>query len=177
MSDALLEADGLSLSFGGLRAVSDFSLRLAQGDLQGLIGPNGAGKTTVFNLLTGVYKPQSGVIRLAGQSLSGLKPFQIAHAGMARTFQNIRLFGHLSVLGVAVQRPLHIGLPDEAGETGVQLLEAGPLRPDRWKVGEVELTLVLEVLQLHDRVAAQADDRVPLYPLTPWSRTWSTTHY
>ena len=92
-----LEISGVSLSFGGVKAVTDFSLTLAAGSLTGLIGPNGAGKTTIFNLLTGVYKPLSGDIRLQGQSLVGKKPFQIAAAGAARTFQNIRLFGELSV--------------------------------------------------------------------------------
>ena len=103
----LLDISGLSLSFGGLRAVQDFSLQLAPGDLHGLIGPNGAGKTTVFNLLTGVYRPMAGEIRLAGRRLNGLRPHQIAAAGMARTFQNIRLFGELSVLdNVKVARHL-----------------------------------------------------------------------
>jgi branched-chain amino acid transport system ATP-binding protein len=95
---ALLEAKGLSISFGGLRAVSDFSLTLAPGDLRGMIGPNGAGKTTVFNLLTGVYLPDAGTIRLGDTTLVGLRPHRIAGAGLARTFQNIRLFPHLTVL-------------------------------------------------------------------------------
>jgi len=95
---ALLEVDHISISFGGLKAVSDFSLALPRGQLQGLIGPNGAGKTTCFNMLTGVYRPSSGVVRLAGRTLTGLRPFEIAAAGLARTFQNIRLFPHLSVL-------------------------------------------------------------------------------
>ncbi|MGN6104237.1 MAG: ABC transporter ATP-binding protein [Kofleriaceae bacterium] len=93
-----LRAQGLSLAFGGLKAVSEFSLELPAGSLYGLIGPNGAGKTTVFNLLTGVYCPDSGQIELAGQRIEGHKPSFIARAGMARTFQNIRLFGELSVL-------------------------------------------------------------------------------
>ena len=95
---ALLEVEKLSLAFGGLKAVTDFSLSLFPGNLQGLIGPNGAGKTTVFNLLTGVYRPDSGTIRLCEQVVNGLRPYQIARTGMARTFQNIRLFGELSVL-------------------------------------------------------------------------------
>ncbi len=95
---SLLVAEGISLSFGGLKAVSDFGLSLATGQVQGLIGPNGAGKTTVFNLLTGVYRPHAGTIRLDGRVLNGLKPSKIAAAGLARTFQNIRLFGYLSVL-------------------------------------------------------------------------------
>jgi branched-chain amino acid transport system ATP-binding protein len=93
-----LEAKGVSLSFGGLKAVSDFSLTLAARSLTGLIGPNGAGKTTLFNLLTGVYTPHAGDILLDGQSLVGKRPYQIAAAGAARTFQNIRLFGELTVL-------------------------------------------------------------------------------
>jgi branched-chain amino acid transport system ATP-binding protein len=94
----MLEVEGISLSFGGLKAVSDFRLRLPQGSLQGLIGPNGAGKTTIFNLLTGIYRPEAGTIRLCGRVLNGLKPWQIAEAGLSRTFQNIRLFPDLSVL-------------------------------------------------------------------------------
>jgi branched-chain amino acid transport system ATP-binding protein len=93
-----LAARGVSKSFGGLKAVQDFTLELPTGCLRGLIGPNGAGKTTVFNLLTGVYQPDVGVVELAGQSILGLRPSKIASLGMARTFQNIRLFGELSVL-------------------------------------------------------------------------------
>ena len=94
----LLDIKALSLSFGGLKAVQDFNLLMPAGSLYGLIGPNGAGKTTVFNLLTGVYQPESGEMRLDGRSLNGLKPHEIAAAGLSRTFQNIRLFGELSVL-------------------------------------------------------------------------------
>jgi branched-chain amino acid transport system ATP-binding protein len=88
----------ISIAFGGLKAVSDFSMDLPAGGLYGLIGPNGAGKTTVFNLLTGVYKPNRGSVALGEQRIDGRKPSQIASAGMARTFQNIRLFGELSVI-------------------------------------------------------------------------------
>ena len=95
----ILSVRKISIQFGGLKAVTDFSLELPTGCLHGLIGPNGAGKTTIFNLLTGVYKPTNdGDIKLAGQSLLGLRPFQRAKAGLARTFQNIRLFPDLSVL-------------------------------------------------------------------------------
>lgn len=94
----VLDVRTLSLSFGGLRAVNEFSLELPAGGLYGLIGPNGAGKTTVFNLLTGVYRPDVGTIHLGGERIDGKKPSYIARAGMARTFQNIRLFGELSVL-------------------------------------------------------------------------------
>jgi branched-chain amino acid transport system ATP-binding protein len=93
-----LEARGLTLAFGGLKAVTDFSLSVPPGGLCGLIGPNGAGKTTIFNLITGVYQPDAGEVRLGGVAITGHKPSQIARAGLARTFQNIRLFGELSVL-------------------------------------------------------------------------------
>ena len=98
MTAEQLQVDRISIAFGGLKAVTDFSLTLERGRLHGLIGPNGAGKTTVFNMLTGVYRPQAGDIRLGGASLVGLRPHEIAAAGLARTFQNIRLFADLSVL-------------------------------------------------------------------------------
>jgi len=98
MSDALFQIDNVSLSFGGLKAVADFKLSLNRGDLHGLIGPNGAGKTTAFNLMTGVYVPDTGTIQLEKKQLNGLPPWTIAKSGIARTFQNIRLFPDLSVL-------------------------------------------------------------------------------
>ncbi|MBE5833299.1 MAG: ABC transporter ATP-binding protein [Butyrivibrio sp.] len=94
----LLNVNNLSISFGGLRAVDDFSLKIEEGELYGLIGPNGAGKTTVFNLLTGVYKPNEGLIKLGDKDITGLNTVDINKAGIARTFQNIRLFKDLSVL-------------------------------------------------------------------------------
>jgi branched-chain amino acid transport system ATP-binding protein len=94
----LLEVKHLGISFGGLRAVDDFNLSIEQGELYGLIGPNGAGKTTVFNLLTGVYKASTGTFSLGGQSMTHKTPIQINKAGIARTFQNIRLFGKMTVL-------------------------------------------------------------------------------
>jgi len=95
---ALLEVKNLGISFGGLRAVDDFEISINKGRLYGLIGPNGAGKTTVFNLLTGVYKPSEGVIKLDSHNITGLKTVEINKAGIARTFQNIRLFKDLSVI-------------------------------------------------------------------------------
>lgn len=95
---ALLEVKGLGIVFGGLHAVENFSLSLEKGSLYGLIGPNGAGKTTVFNLLTGVYKPTTGNFFLDGVKLNGKTPVEINKAGIARTFQNIRLFKNLTVL-------------------------------------------------------------------------------
>ncbi|MDX2114896.1 MAG: ABC transporter ATP-binding protein [Planctomycetota bacterium] len=98
MSGEALRVTGICKSFGGLKAVQDFSIALPTGSLRGLIGPNGAGKTTVFNLLTGVYRPDAGRVELGGGEITGRRPFLIAEAGLSRTFQNIRLFGELSVL-------------------------------------------------------------------------------
>lgn len=95
---ALLEVTNLGISFGGLRAVDEFNLTIDEGELYGLIGPNGAGKTTVFNMLTGIYKPTDGKIFLGGTDITGKKTAEINKAGIARTFQNIRLFGDQSVL-------------------------------------------------------------------------------
>lgn len=95
---ALLEVKNLGISFGGLKAVDDFNVCIEKGELYGLIGPNGAGKTTVFNLLTGVYKPTSGTFSLDGEDLTGKSPIEINKKGIARTFQNIRLFKDLSVI-------------------------------------------------------------------------------
>src|SRR5574344_2175026 len=100
--DTLLNADSISIVFGGLRAVTDFSCNLKRGELLGLIGPNGAGKTTVFNMLSGVYTPTEGTIRYVDRrgrahDAHAMKPHQLASCGVARTFQNIRLFGNLSV--------------------------------------------------------------------------------
>ena len=95
---AMLEVKNLGISFGGLRAVNGFDIKIEKGELYGLIGPNGAGKTTVFNLLTGVYKPDTGSVVLDGTELTGKSTIEISKAGIARTFQNIRLFKDMSVL-------------------------------------------------------------------------------
>lgn len=95
---ALLEVNNLSISFGGLRAVDNLTFSIEKGELYGLIGPNGAGKTTVFNLLTGVYKPTEGLIKLDGKDITGHRTIEINQAGIARTFQNIRLFKQMSVI-------------------------------------------------------------------------------
>ena len=94
----ILETRKLGITFGGLVAVSDFNIKVFKGELVGLIGPNGAGKTTVFNMLTGVYKPTEGSVLLDGEVLNGKKTHQFVAAGVARTFQNIRLFKQMSVL-------------------------------------------------------------------------------
>jgi branched-chain amino acid transport system ATP-binding protein len=94
----MLEISGLTKNFGGIRAVDGVDLSLAEGELVGLIGPNGSGKTTVFNLMTGIYRPDGGSVTLDGRSLVGLPPHRINRLGIARTFQNIRLFRNLTVL-------------------------------------------------------------------------------
>ena len=94
----LLEAKGVGKRFGGVQALAGVSFGIARGDIYGMIGPNGAGKTTLFNLLTGIYRPDEGSFRFNGKSLANLKPHQIAGAGIARSFQNIRLFANLSAL-------------------------------------------------------------------------------
>ena len=95
---ALLEVKNLGISFGGLRAVDEFSITIEKGQLYGLIGPNGAGKTTIFNMLTGVYKPTDGTIVLDGKNITSKNTIEINRAGIARTFQNIRLFKAMTVL-------------------------------------------------------------------------------
>ncbi len=108
-SDALLRLEKCTIRFGGLTAVSELDLHIGERELIGLIGPNGAGKTTVFNLVTGVYQPTEGDIRFGGCSIVGRKPYQITSHGIARTFQNIRLFPSLSVLdNVRVAFHLHL---------------------------------------------------------------------
>lgn len=96
--ESVLETVHLGIQFGGLKAVDDFNIDIKAGELVGLIGPNGAGKTTVFNMLTGVYQPTEGTVSLCGQVMNGKKAHQFVRAGIARTFQNIRLFSGMSVL-------------------------------------------------------------------------------
>lgn len=109
MSASLLNVDHCTIRFGGLTAVSDLNVQIGANELVGLIGPNGAGKTTVFNLITGVYQPTEGKIQFAGEDIVGEKPFEITKRGIARTFQNIRLFPSLTVYdNVRVAFRLHI---------------------------------------------------------------------
>ncbi len=95
---ALLKVENMTHYFGGLRAVSNYNLSVKAGQVRGLIGPNGAGKTTIFNLITGTYQPTEGSITLGGNNIVGLKPHQIAAMGLGRTFQNLRLWRHMTVL-------------------------------------------------------------------------------
>ncbi len=146
---ALLALDHCTLRFGGLTAVSELSFELPEGQLMGLIGPNGAGKTSVFNLITGVYAPTSGTLRLGGQSLAGRKPWQIARLGVSRTFQNIRLFASLSVadnVRVAFNRHLQ----HRAG--------GSLLRPPTFRQSEARVQQrTMELLELFD-LARVADE-------------------
>lgn len=139
---AMLEANKLSISFGGLRAVDDFNIKIEKGCLYGLIGPNGAGKTTVFNLLTGVYKPNEGIITLDGQNITGKKTIEINQAGIARTFQNIRLFKDLTVA-----ENVKVGLHNHLKYNTV----TGILRLPKYRKIEKEMTeQALELLKVFD---------------------------
>lgn len=139
-----LEVTNIGISFGGLKAVDDFSLKIEKGDLYGLIGPNGAGKTTVFNLLTGVYKPDRGSVKLGGENLTGKSPVDINQHGIARTFQNIRLFHNLSVLD-----NVKVGLHNQNKYSSL----TGVMRAPRFYKEEAEMDAraeeILEVFDLH----------------------------
>jgi len=148
---SLLSVQDLSISFGGLKAVSDFRLSLEKGSLQGLIGPNGAGKTTVFNLLTGVYQPSSGTVTLDGTVLNGKRPYQIAGAGMARTFQNIRLFGELSVLD-----NVRIGCHVRTRHSMIAAILRTPLHRGEERAILERSHRLLEIFKLQDRADEQA---------------------
>ena len=139
---ALLEIKNLGISFGGLRAVDDFSITIEKGQLYGLIGPNGAGKTTIFNLLTGVYKPNMGTIHLDGMNITGKKTMEINRAGVARTFQNIRLFKELTVLD-----NVKAGLHNQYSYSAI----AGILRlPKYFKVEKTMDEKAVELLKVFD---------------------------
>lgn len=139
---ALLEVKNLSISFGGLKAVDGFHIDIEKGQLYGLIGPNGAGKTTVFNLLTGVYKPNAGSIVLDGKNITGRSTIQINQDGIARTFQNIRLFKELTVLD-----NVKAGLHNQYSYSTV----AGILRlPKYFKVEKTMDEKAVELLKVFD---------------------------
>ena len=145
-SEALLDINAIGISFGGLKAVQEFSLQLPAAGLYGLIGPNGAGKTTVFNLLTGVYEPDCGEIHLASRRLINRKPHEITAAGIARTFQNIRLFPDLSVLdNVRLAGQLH----NQHGLFSTLLRTCGHRREEQ--LLEEKAFDLLEIFELQDR--------------------------
>jgi branched-chain amino acid transport system ATP-binding protein len=125
---ALLAAEGIDKRFGGVQALHEVSFGIAAGEIFGLIGPNGAGKTTLFNVLTGIYPPDAGAFRFDGRDITGLTPDRIAAAGIARTFQNIRLFSNLSVLeNVMIGRHVRT----HAGMFGAVLRNKRTLREER----------------------------------------------
>lgn len=149
---ALLEVKSLGISFGGLRAVDNLNMSIEEGSLVGLIGPNGAGKTTAFNLLTGVYLPTDGTITLDGKSLVGLNPDQICQAGIARTFQNIRLFAQMSVLD-NVKAALHNEIKYTLAES---ILHLGSFAKKEKEMDEhaMEILKVFELDQYADVLAS-----------------------
>ncbi|MBR0285291.1 MAG: ABC transporter ATP-binding protein [Selenomonadaceae bacterium] len=151
MMAELLKTDNVSEVFGGLKAVADFNVHINHGELVGLIGPNGAGKTTAFNLITGVYQPTTGTIDFDGKSIVGLKPYQITQRGIARTFQNIRLFSELSVLdNVKIAYHCHVkyGLLES-------VLRMGRYMKEEEKIEEESLKL-LKIFKLEDKAMEQA---------------------
>lgn len=141
----MLSVKNLGISFGGLHAVDSFSININKGELYGLIGPNGAGKTTVFNLLTGVYKPDVGQILLEGRNVTGLSPIEINKAGMARTFQNIRLFKNLTVLD-----NVKIGLHNDNRYSTISGILRLPSYFKTEKIMNEEAYKILEVFGLED---------------------------
>jgi branched-chain amino acid transport system ATP-binding protein len=147
----VLDVERVSLSFGGLAAVDDFSITLREGEMAGLIGPNGAGKTTVFNILSGIYRPQQGVVRAFGESILGLKPHRITHLGLVRTFQNIRMFKELTV-EANIQVAFHHARPYGVGAA---LLKTGRFREVE-AAFEAEADRLLEMLELGHRRGALA---------------------
>ena len=149
MSAPLLQLDNVTVQFGGLKAVGDLSFTIGEGELIGLIGPNGAGKTTVFNLITGVYEPTAGQISFAGKSVVGHRPYKITSRGIARTFQNIRLFPSLSVFDnvrTACNMHLRHGIS--------QALARGPKFAAEEREIEVKVMELLEIFGLTAERAA-----------------------
>ncbi|NMC32375.1 MAG: ABC transporter ATP-binding protein [Veillonellaceae bacterium] len=143
---ALLKIDKLTKEFGGLKAVSNFNMEINKGELIGLIGPNGAGKTTAFNLITGVYEPTSGRMDFDDKSLIGLKPYQVTQRGIARTFQNIRLFADLSVLD-NVKIAYHFHVKYGVAES---VLRVGRYYPEEDEI-EAKALECLKMFKLDDR--------------------------
>jgi branched-chain amino acid transport system ATP-binding protein len=150
---SLLQIDQLTMRFGGLVAVSDFNLAMEQGEIVGLIGPNGSGKTTVFNMVSGFYKPSEGQIRLEGKTITGLRPDQVTAAGIARIFQNNRLFRQLTVLDNVIIGA-HFRLRSSAWSAILQL--PGYMKEE--KTAYEEAMSLLEGLGLVDYVNERAGE-------------------
>ena len=144
-NEIVLKTEHLCIQFGGLRAVDDVNLEIRKGELYGLIGPNGAGKTTVFNLLTGVYKPTSGKIFLCGKQIAGKAPAEINRMGIARTFQNIRLFHNLTVL-----ENVMVGLANQVPCSIVESIFRLPRHHRSEKLMRERATELLKVFQLEE---------------------------
>ena len=142
MSEFVLETKELGISFGGLKAVNDVNLKIKQGEIYGLVGPNGAGKTTVFNLLTGVYQPTMGTFFLNGKELKGFGQERINHEGIARTFQNIRLFNNMTVI-----RNVMVGLHNRP-EYKCSMLESIFRLPKHFKVEKAMKEKAKELLEI-----------------------------
>lgn len=149
--NALLSVQGMTHCFGGLKAVSNFKFEVPEGVIYGLIGPNGSGKTTIFNLITGIYRPTEGRILLDGREITGEKPFCIVHRGVARTFQNLRIFSNLSVLDnirVARHYTSHSGVLASVLRLPSYLKEEREVRDSAMRL--------LELMHLEDRAGEKA---------------------
>jgi branched-chain amino acid transport system ATP-binding protein len=147
----ILQAKGVTIRFGGLTAVADFNFEIRPHELAGLIGPNGAGKTTVFNMLTGVYKPTEGAITVSGQPTAELKPYEITALGVARTFQNIRLFKELTVLdNVKIGGHIHYKYSGTAAVLHTNRFRAAE------DAAEEEALKLLDIFDLRDRAESYA---------------------
>ena len=144
MAEYILETKDLGISFGGLKAAQNVNIKIEKHQIYGLIGPNGAGKTTIFNLLTGVYKPTSGTFYLDGEELKGLSQEKINHKGIARTFQNIRLFNNMTVV-----RNVMVGLHDQP-EYKCGVLTSLLRLPRHFKVGKAMRERAKELLRIFD---------------------------
>jgi len=146
MPDAILEAKNVTIRFGGLTAVSNLDFTIRDKELVGLIGPNGAGKTTIFNMLTGVYQPTEGEIRIGGETTRGMKPYEITARGVARTFQNIRLFKELTVLeNVKIGGHIHYKYSSIAAVLHTNRFHAAE------DAAEVEALKLLDIFDLRSR--------------------------
>ena len=167
MTAALLEVDGVSKRFRGLRAVKEASFEIPEGDINGLIGPNGAGKTTIFNMIAGVYAPDTGTIRFHGRAIQGLRPDQVCAAGIGRTFQIVKPFAGLSVLdnvmvggllrekSTAGARALSISILEKLGLGPKRDLPASSLTlPDRKRLEVARALATRPRLLLLDEVMA-----------------------
>ena len=144
MAEYILETKDLGITFGGLKAAQDVNIRIKKNQIYGLIGPNGAGKTTIFNLLTGVYKPTAGTFCLDGEELKGLSQDKINHKGIARTFQNIRLFNNMSVV-----RNVMVGLHN-LPEYKCSVVESLFRLPRHFKMEKVMRERAKELLRIFD---------------------------